>query len=295
MKQTILKYAAYAAMALPLGGVGGGLLTSCNDYLEVEAPSSYTEEFVFSMKTEVQRALYGVYAQALKGDLYGNIYQRSFVMNSDVDMIINSSSAHAHDSYSRFDCDDQGGDLYKYWTAAYNLIEYCNKFITSAESSDVRFVKDSNGEFEVDQNGNRLLDADIMQWIGEAKCLRAMAYHDLVVFFGDVPFMFEPASVHGSDYVPPVADRETIQKALIEDLQKAAPYMTSPWNAARKSLHRVSSPASRSLPAATRCVPTRTMPRATAPWSARRTGRNTTAQPWPMPTLSYRAVHTSCA
>ncbi len=227
MKQTILKYAAYAAMALPLGGVGGGLLTSCNDYLEVEAPSSYTEEFVFSMKTEVQRALYGVYAQALKGDLYGNIYQRSFVMNSDVDMIINSSSAHAHDSYSRFDCDDQGGDLYKYWTAAYNLIEYCNKFITSAESSDVRFVKDSNGEFEVDQNGNRLLDADIMQWIGEAKCLRAMAYHDLVVFFGDVPFMFEPASVHGSDYVPPVADRETIQKALIEDLQKAAPYMTS--------------------------------------------------------------------
>ena len=112
-----------------LTGIAALTLASCNDYLEVEAPSAYTDDFVYSMKTEVQRALYGVYAQALSGNLYGNIYQRSFVMNSDVDMMINSSSAHAHDSYSRFDCDDQGGDLYKYWTAAYNLIEYCNKFI----------------------------------------------------------------------------------------------------------------------------------------------------------------------
>ena len=210
-----------------LTGIAALTLASCNDYLEVEAPSAYTDDFVYSMKTEVQRALYGVYAQALSGNLYGNIYQRSFVMNSNVDMIINSSSAHAHDSYSRFDCDDQGGDLYKYWTAAYNLIEYCNKFIQAAEASDVRFVKDANGEYEMDENGNRKLDGDIMQWIGEAKCLRAMAYHDLVVFFGDVPFMFEPASVHGSDFVPPIVNREEIQKALIEDLQKAAPYMVS--------------------------------------------------------------------
>ena len=210
-----------------LTGVAALTLASCNDYLEVEAPSAYTEEFVFNMKTEVQRALYGVYAQALSGDLYGNIYQRSFVMNSDVDMMINSNSAHAHDSYARFDCDDQGSDLYKYWTAAYKLIEYCNKFIHAAEASDVRFVKNANGEYEIDENGNQKLDGDIMQWIGEAKCLRAMAYHDLVVFFGDVPFMFEPASVHGSDYVPPIVNREEIQRTLIADLQKAVPYMAS--------------------------------------------------------------------
>ena len=209
-------------------GVGGGLLlTSCNDYLEVEAPSAYTEEFVFGMKTEVQRALYGVYAQALSSNLYGDYYQRMFILNSDVDMIISSSNAHSHSSYGRFDCDDQGSEIYKFWTAAYNLIEYTNKFITSAEASDIRYVKDSDGNYVTDANGNRQLDADMMQWIGEAKCLRAMAYHDLVVMFGDVPFMFEPASIHGSDFVPPVTDRTVIQTTLIEDLKKAAPYMVS--------------------------------------------------------------------
>ena len=227
MKKELLSYAAYLAIALPLGGVGGGLLTSCNDYLEVSAPSAYTEEFVFNMKTEVQRALYGVYAQALAGDIYGNQYQRTFILNSDVDMQIFSSNAHSHTSYARFDCDDQGKEIYNYWTASYNLIEYCNKFISSAEASDLCYSKSSDGQYITDAAGNRKLDYDMMQWIGEAKCLRAMAFHDLVVMFGDVPFMFEPASVHGSDYVPPVTDRETIQQALIDDLKKAAPYMST--------------------------------------------------------------------
>ena len=67
----------------------------------------------------------------------------------------------------------------------------------------------------------------MLQWIGEAKCLRAMIYHDLVVMFGDVPFSFEPATIHGTDFVIPIKDREEIQKALIEDLKKIAPYMSS--------------------------------------------------------------------
>lgn len=194
-----------------LTGIAALSLTSCNDYLEVEAPSAYTEEFVFSMKTEVSRALNGVYAQALVNDLYGNQYQRTFVLNSDVDMQISSDSKHSHNTYARYDCDEQGGEIYKFWTAAYNLIEYANKFILSAENSDL-----------YDKN-----DAEYMQWIGEAKCLRAMAYHDLVVMFGDVPFTFQPASTKGTDYVLPLKDRQEIQDSLIADLKRIAPYMSS--------------------------------------------------------------------
>ncbi len=189
-------------------------LASCNDYLEVEAPSAYTEEFVFSMKSEVQRALNGVYAQALVNNLYGNAYQRTFILNSDVDIQVSSNNAHAHNTYTRFDCDDQGSEIYSFWTAAYNLIEYCNKFITSAQASDLYDTTD--GEY--------------MQWIGEAKCLRAMAYHDLVVMYGDVPFTFEPATTHGTDFVIPILDREEIQTKLIEDLKGIAPYMSSTSN-----------------------------------------------------------------
>ena len=32
-------------------------LASCNDFLDVESPSSYSEEFVFSQKSEINRAL----------------------------------------------------------------------------------------------------------------------------------------------------------------------------------------------------------------------------------------------
>lgn len=186
-------------------------LTACNDYLDVDAPSAYTEEFVFSQKSEIKRALNGVYAQALVNDLYGNAYQRTFILNSDVDMQINSSSSHAHNTYSRFDCDDQGSEIYKYWTAAYNLIEYANRFVKSAENCPLYDKTDS----------------EMMQWIGEAKCLRAMAYHDLVVMFGDVPFTFDAAAEHGTDFVIQVADRQAVQDAVINDLKEAVPYMSS--------------------------------------------------------------------
>ena len=193
-----------------LTGVAVLALASCNDYLDVEAPSSYTEDFVFSQKTEVQRALNGVYAQALVNDLYGNNYQRTFILNSDVDVQISDKHSHEHDTYARFDCDDQGNAIYKFWTAAYNLIEYANRFIYNAEKSDLYNTEDT----------------EYMQWIGEAKCLRAMAYHDMVVMFGDVPFTFTPAAKLGNDFVIPVADREVIQKAIIEDLEKIIPYMS---------------------------------------------------------------------
>ncbi|MBQ8064939.1 MAG: RagB/SusD family nutrient uptake outer membrane protein [Prevotella sp.] len=193
-----------------LTGVAALAMASCNDFLEVEAPSSYTEEFVFGQKTEVSRALNGVYAQALVNNLYGNLYQSNFILNSDVDISISSNSAHAHNTYARFDCDAQGGEIYNFWTAAYNLIEYANRFINGAENSALY-----NKE-----------DAEYMQWIGEAKCLRAMVYHDLVVMFGDVPFTFVPTAVRGTDMIP-VVDRQEIQTALIQDLEEAAAYMAS--------------------------------------------------------------------
>ena len=209
-----------------LTGIAALAVASCNDYLEVDAPSKSTVDFVFSMKSEVERALNGVYAQALAGDLYGNAYQSTFVLNSDVDIATSNSRIHSHSSYRRFDCDDQGGEILKFWTAAYNLIEYCNKFITYAEASPVYHVQDTNGNYELDAKGDSIVDKEMLQWIGEAKCLRAMIYHDLVVMFGDVPFTFVPTDIRGIETIP-VVDREEIQKTLIADLQKASVNMSS--------------------------------------------------------------------
>lgn len=110
-------------------------LVSCNDFLDVEPPSSYGEEFVFSQKTEINRALNGVYASILVNDLYGDAYQKTFILNSDVDMRMFTSNVSTHNSYARFDCDEQGSEIEKYWNASYKAIEYANRFIHGLENS----------------------------------------------------------------------------------------------------------------------------------------------------------------
>jgi len=189
-----------------------GLVTvgfsSCNDYLKVDAISKYDTEYVFSEKTEINRALNGVYAQLLNGSTYGGAYLSTFCLNSDVDMSISTSEVATDNSYRRFDCNSMGGDINKYWIAAYQGVEYANNFIHGLENSPI-FSKN---------------DPELMQQLGEAKVIRAMFYHDLVVMFGDIPFSLSP-NFESEDFVMPVVDREQIHKTLIDDLKGIAPYM----------------------------------------------------------------------
>lgn len=186
-------------------------LSSCNDFLEVEAPSKYDNEYVFNDKTEVNRALNGVYAQLLSNDTYGGAYLSTFCLNSDVDMAIYTSDVSTNNSYRRFDCTPLGGEIEKAWNAAYKGVEYANNFINQLETSPLYIA----GDEELDQ------------MMGEAKVLRAMFYHDLVVMFGDIPFSLTPVSGadDNSSLLLPVTDREEIHKALIEDLKAIAPKM----------------------------------------------------------------------
>lgn len=186
-------------------------LSSCNDFLDVEAPSKYGNEYVFSDKTEINRALNGVYAQLLSGDTYGGAYLSTFCLNSDVDMAIYTSDEKTTNSYRRFDCTPMGGEIQKTWNAAYKGVEYANNFIHQLENSEL-YKED---------------DEELHQMMGEAKVLRAMFYHDLIVMFGDIPFSLTP--VAGDDdntaLLLPVTDREEAHKLLIEDLKSIASKM----------------------------------------------------------------------
>ena len=44
MKKNIIKYVVYMVTALPLWGVGGGLLTSCSDKLELGPQGEFTAD-----------------------------------------------------------------------------------------------------------------------------------------------------------------------------------------------------------------------------------------------------------
>ena len=192
-----------------LAGLVAVGISSCNDYLDVNAPSKYDNEYVFSEKSEISRALNGVYAQLLSGNLYGSAYLTHFTLNSDVDMYISSNEIATDNSYRRFDCNSMGGNINSFWTAAYKGIEYANNFVYNLEKSELFNTS----------------DAEIMQKYGEAKVIRAMIYHDMVVMFGDIPFSFTP-TYEAESFIMPVVNREEVHKALIEDLKSVAPYMT---------------------------------------------------------------------
>ncbi|MBQ8673330.1 MAG: RagB/SusD family nutrient uptake outer membrane protein [Bacteroides sp.] len=186
-------------------------LSSCNDFLDVEAPSKYGNDYIYQDKTEINRALNGVYAQLLDGNTYGAAYLSTFCLNSDVDMAVYTNEVATDNSYRRFDCTPQGGEIEKAWNAAYKGVEYANNFIYQLENSDL--YKEGDEELE--------------QMLGEAKVLRAVFYHDLIVMFGDIPFSVTPVSgaEDNNALILPVVDRETAHKTLIEDLKAVAPKM----------------------------------------------------------------------
>ncbi len=181
--------------------------TSCNDYLDVEAPSAFDDDYVFSSTDEANRLLNYVYAKICKNNSYGNYMLTTFCLNSDVEFTTSTAEeqSSSHNEYKLFDCMADASTLETFWETMYAGIEACNNFICAAEASDL--YKDG--------------DEDLLQMIGEAKCMRAMSYLDMVIYFGDVPFSFT-RSYESDDLVMPMADRNDILDALIADLKEAS-------------------------------------------------------------------------
>ena len=110
------------------------------------------------------------------------------------------------EDFKAFDGTQHAPSILRFWNKQYEGIERANIFIKGIQSSPVF-------------NTN---DKDLTQQLGEAKVLRAMFYHDLVVMFGDVPFNTEPTMDLKSSFVIPVTDRNQILTFLIDDLKETA-------------------------------------------------------------------------
>ena len=194
-----------------LTGLALASLTACNDYLDVDAPSKQTNEYIFTKESEIKTALNNVYVQLFSNDTYGQTFWVGLTMNSDVEFAANSSEVATETGYQRFECTSQGSGINKAWVALYKGIETANNFIYNLERSGL--YRDANEE--------------VVQMMGEAKCLRAIFVSDLVWYFGDVPFSLEPTYFREGDFVLPVVDRNKILDDIIADLKEIAPRMKS--------------------------------------------------------------------
>ena len=82
-------------------------MTACNDYLDVEAPSSVNDDYVFSNTEEANTLLNGVYQALASNNTYGNAYLTTFNLNSDVEFTTSTAESQtaAHNEYKLFDAE----------------------------------------------------------------------------------------------------------------------------------------------------------------------------------------------
>ncbi|MBD5321823.1 MAG: RagB/SusD family nutrient uptake outer membrane protein [Bacteroides sp.] len=192
-----------------LFGIAGLSLASCTDYLEVDAPSKNQPDYVYTDKMEMNRALNGVYAALLSGNTYGSAFLDKFCFNTDVEFKIYDNENQLPTAYQRFECDPDAGDVKKAWDALYQGIERANMLDAGIRNSDI---------YDED-------DSELMQMLGEVKVLRAIFYHDLIWYWGDVPYSLKP-SYEVADPAYDIEDRTKILDDLIEDLKAIAPKMS---------------------------------------------------------------------
>ena len=214
-----------------ISGLAMLALTSCNDYLEVDpATNVASTELVFGSDGEIRTALYGVYAKVCSDDLFGGKLYNDFQLNSDVDFAANSNEAAAGNKPQRFDVRSDAGNVEKLWNSLYSAVETANEFIFNLQNSSIYAEETEDAASEAADGTITTVQVpkvtDVTQMMGEAKVMRAMFYHELLSYWGDIPFTLK--STYETDNLnPAITPRQEVSDALIADLQHAAEYMYS--------------------------------------------------------------------
>lgn len=212
MKLNIFKLAGIAGI-VTLGAV----TTSCDDFLDVAPNSSFSAEEIFESETETKAMLSTIYAYLTNNNLYGNNLPYAFDTNTDVEMrsaVTELSTSGNGDEVHCFDMAPYWNTLESTWNQAYKTINYCNDFIANIKNS-------SKFSTEVGVDGPTAMQ----QMYGEARCLRAMVYFDLIRTWGDVVFRTDPTSTDDDFYNEGVTNRDDIYEWLINDLKDTEKYM----------------------------------------------------------------------
>lgn len=188
--------------------------TACEDYLEVQPETGFTEAEVFSTENEMRAAVAGVYTLMLSNDAYSNRLAFVFNPNTDVEMSgISTNTVNVNGSdIACYEPKPYWTTLNSTWNAMYKIINLSNDVIEGIEKSAI---------YQADKKDKA---SNITQLYGEVKTLRAMVYLDLIRIWGDVVFRTK-SSAGGEDFTGGVTDRDKILEFLIDDLKSVEPLM----------------------------------------------------------------------
>ena len=176
MKKNIIKIAAYLVTALPLGGVGGGLLSSCNDFIDVDPQGVISEDLAMSQPDEMVTSAYA----KLGDDWYTypfNLWPYGDVSSDDAmkgGSGTTDTNYHPVEVWSTLTASTPD-HMDEQWYHFYCSISRCNRALVSL----AEYGKDKLGEEKT-----RIRE-------GEVRFLRAHFYFKLVQMWYQVPWVDE--------------------------------------------------------------------------------------------------------
>ncbi|AGA76776.1 RagB/SusD family protein [Echinicola vietnamensis DSM 17526] len=187
-----------------------GVLSGCGeDFLDEEVLDSYAPE-VLKDELGFEAAIIGLHYQ------YGTMFTTTddqtirgvWQLGTDIAWAPagrSNGDARPHFDYAVLNSTD--GAARKIWGSYYRLINNANILIQSTSGGPVAGVTEE----------------EMAVFRAEGKFFRAIAYHNLVTHFGDVPLLTEPLSAPKTDFVrTPVAEVDNI---IEEDLLEAVEFL----------------------------------------------------------------------
>ncbi|APA00313.1 RagB/SusD family nutrient uptake outer membrane protein [Flavobacterium commune] len=205
-----------------------GLFSCSDDFLETTSPSKLSSETVFKTPSMAKAAIMGVYGKMTDTYIYGQKLSVNWQGVSDIE----TNSGFSTTGYNSTSSDSGAGNFYDdpynqttKWQTLYEFAELASTAVDGIRNSPI---------FETRA-------AEMKPLLGEALTLRAMAYFELVKYWGDVPFKREASKSDLTNVYMGKTDRDTIYAGLVEDLTEAVDYL--PWlksNAEYSTSERIS-------------------------------------------------------
>ena len=181
------------------------VLSSCQSFLREDPATRYPVEKYFNDEEEVLLYLYGCYYQ-VKDAVFGTDFMYlTDTMTDDVDY---TSTNIARKGIAYLTLNSTNSLVKSVWGKFYAVVEQCNILIDQLEKNP------------------SLSAANTRNIIAECKFMRAWAYYNLVMLWGDVPLVTEPVYDLAKDNIlPKRTNKDNVFAFIITELEQASQYL----------------------------------------------------------------------
>ena len=186
----------------------GTSMTSCSDWLEMEAYTSDDIETTFSDEVRADKFVQGCYRGLIHNEMFYQLGMGETVMHS---------------------CEDGSTNNSKYMMCNYKFDALIPATVTTIYKEQYRIIEATNIAIS---NLSKMPETEKRnQLLGEAICIRAFCYLNLIRIYGDVPAVYTPlVEMYPNDentFYPKRSSRDEIYDKVISEVQSVIDWL--PW------------------------------------------------------------------